>query len=201
MSLSIRPYHPSDLVNYYRICLLTGDSGKDASTKYKDPDLIGHFFAAPYAVLEPDLCFTLCCSDSPCGYIIGTRDSVKFYDRCEQEWFPVLRDRYPLPEAEDMSPDAHIIRLIHKGHRIKEDLTAYPAHLHIDILPRGQGRGMGRQLIDTFLDRLRELNIPAVHLEVGKANQGAVQFYKKVGFHLIKEYERSIAFGMRLYES
>lgn len=200
MSLSIRPYHPSDLVLYYRICLQTGDSGKDATAKYKDPDLIGHFYAAPYAVLEPDVCFTLCEDHLPVGYIIGTRDSVEFARRCEQEWFPPLRQRYPLPDPNDQSPDAHIIRLIHNGYRVKEELIDYPAHLHIDILPQGQGKGFGRRLIDTFVRRLRELRVPALHLEVGKRNPGAIKFYQRTGFHVIKEYEWSIAFGMRLDE-
>ena len=168
MSSLIRPYHPSDISSYYRICLQTGASGKDATHLYKDADLLGQFYAAPYAVLESDICFTLCCLETPCGYIIGTRNSDQFYQRCETDWFPVLRKRYPLPEPDDTSTDAHIIRLIHQGHQANPDLKAYPAHLHIDILPQGQGKGMGRQLISTFLQRLQEIGTPAVHLQVGK---------------------------------
>jgi hypothetical protein len=115
MQPEIRPFHPSDLSSLYRICLQTGDSGKDATQTYKDPDLLGQFYAAPYAVLEPELCFVLTCSGRPCGYIIGTKDSQKFYERCEQDWFPVLRERYLMPADEDTSADAHIIRLIHQG--------------------------------------------------------------------------------------
>lgn len=198
MESKIRPYHPSDLYALYQICLKTGDSGKDATCKYNDPEILGHFYAAPYAVLESDLCFVLTCSGSPCGYILGTRDSAVFYERCERDWFPVLRERYPKPAEDDASADANIIRLIHRGHKVKKELLDYPAHLHIDILPAGQGQGMGRKLTDTFLNRLRELKVPAIHLEVGKANPGAIKFYKRIGFHVIKEYERSIAFGMNL---
>ncbi len=198
MTPKIRPYHLSDLSAMYRICLQTGDSGKDASAKYADPDLLGHFYAAPYAALEPELCFILTCSGAPCGYIIGTENSQNFYQRCEESWFPPLRERYPLPAETDSSADAHIIRLIHRGHVPKPDLLDYPAHLHIDILPRAQGKGMGRRLIETFVDALRAREVPALHLEVGKSNQGAVAFYQRTGFHIIKEYEHSIAFGMRL---
>ncbi len=96
MSFEIRPYHPSDLYSLYKICLLTGNSGKDATDIYKDPELLGHFYAAPYAVLEPDVCFVVTNNGKPCGYMIGTKDSQKFYERCEKEWFPVLRKRYKL---------------------------------------------------------------------------------------------------------
>jgi len=201
METYIRPYHPSDLSALYRICLQTGDSGSDATDLYQDPELIGHFYAGPYAVIEPDLCFVLCCAGEPCGYIIGTRNSEMFYQKCEQEWFPVLRRRYPLPEEQDNSKDAHMIRLLHQGIKPQADLLDYPAHLHIDILPKGQGKGAGRNLINTLINRLKELKIPALHLQVGKSNEGAVKFYERVGFHRIKEYEFAIAFGIYLNEA
>src|SRR5512138_30412 len=106
MTFSIRPYHPSDLVALYRVCLLTGDSGEDASALYRDPELLGHVYVGPYIVLEPDLAFTLVQDGAPCGYVLGARSSPAFYERCEHEWFPVLRERYPLPGPTDLSPDA-----------------------------------------------------------------------------------------------
>ncbi|MFC2085285.1 GNAT family N-acetyltransferase [Bacteroidota bacterium] len=198
MQFNIRSYHPSDLTSLYQICLLTGDSGKDASKLYKDPDLLGQYYAAPYAVLEPDLCFIIIHSGVPCGYILGTRDSALFSDNCEKNWFPVLRERYPIPEPNDTSFDARIIRLIHEGYVSKNDLIKYPAHLHINLLPLAQGHGMGRKLINTFLDKIGTIKVPAVHLEVGKSNTGAIEFYKRVGFHIVKEFEKSIAFGILL---
>ena len=52
--------------------------------------------------------------------------------------------------------------------------------------------------MEVFISKLKELNVPALHLEVGKANPGAIKFYEKIGFHKIHEYEYSIAFGMEL---
>jgi ribosomal protein S18 acetylase RimI-like enzyme len=196
MKFEIRPYHPSDLYSLYKICRLTGNSGKDATDIYEAPELLGHFYAAPYAVLEPDVCFVVTNNGKPCGYMIGTKDSQKFYERCEKEWFPVLRRRYPL--LDDDSMDAKIIKRIHKGHIVKPELKDYPAHLHIDLLPETQGQGIGRKIMEVFVSRLKELNVPALHLEVGKANHGAIKFYEKIGFHKIHEYEYSIAFGMKL---
>jgi len=198
MSLEIRPYHASDLSSLYHICLLTGNSGTDASELFSDPDLLGHFYAAPYAILEPELCFILTCSGFPCGYILGTHNSETFYHRCEKEWFPPLRERYPFPKKDDKSLEQRIIRLIHQGHKPNDELKSYPAHLHIDLLPEAQGKGMGRKLIEVFNHKLVKLRVPAVHLQVGKNNTGAVQFYERVGFQRIKEYEYAIAFGMRL---
>ncbi len=198
MSFKIRPYHPSDLNSYYRICLKTGDSGKDGTHLFQDPDLLANYYAAPYAVLEPDICFTLTDDGVPCGYMIGTRDSELFSERCENEWFPPLRVRYPMPAQSDTSDDAEIIRLIHKGHPAYDDLAEYPAHLHIDLLPTAQGQGLGRKLIETFTKRLHELNVPGVHLGVGKENPGGIKFYERTGFHRIKDVPGAVVFGMHL---
>ncbi len=198
MSLIIRPYKKSDLPILYEICLKTGDSGKDATNLYVNPLLLGHFYAAPYAVYHPELTFILADNDIHVGYIIGTNDSQAFREITEKKWFNPLRQKYPLPKENDNSPDAKIIRLIHKGYIPKPELFSYPAHLHIDILPEGQGQGMGRKLIETFCRKLIEMNVPALHLEVGKRNTNAITFYEKVGFHLIKEYEWSIAYGIKL---
>ena len=198
MTFEIRPYHPSDICALYRVCLLTGDSGKDASTLVADPELFGHIYLAPYVVYEPDLCFTLTHDGAPCGYVIGARNTAAFYARCERDWYPALRARYPLRPVEDKSMDADFIRDIHQGFHEHPDLTAYPAHLHIDLLPEAQGQGMGRRLIETLLDRLRELGVPAIHLGVGAKNPNAIRFYEHVGFHQIKNYTTWIAYGMNL---
>jgi ribosomal protein S18 acetylase RimI-like enzyme len=197
MGFSIRPYHPSDLTMLYRICLETGDSGADATTLYDDPDLLGHVYAAPYAILEPDLCFVLTKDGAPVGYVLGTRDSAVFRTRCELEWFPPLRERYPVPDETDRSRDAAMIRLVHKGHSAAQEFPDYPAHLHIDLLPIAQGSGQGRAMMERFLERLREIGVPGVHLGVGKRNARAIGFYERMGFQKLLEAETWAAYGMR----
>ena len=54
----IRPFQPDDMDMLYRICLLTGNTGEDA-TGTVDDRILGHRYAAPYVAFEPDLCFVL----------------------------------------------------------------------------------------------------------------------------------------------
>ena len=80
-------------------------------------------------------------------------------------------------------------------------LAEYPAHLHIDLLPRLQGRGVGRRLVDTLLDALRRRGVPGVHLGVDAANTRAIGFYEHVGFAPIgPDHDGSDGwlFGLRL---
>jgi ribosomal protein S18 acetylase RimI-like enzyme len=53
--------------------------------------------------------------------------------------------------------------------------------LYIDLLPRLQGRGLGRRLIETLLAALRASGSRGVHLHVGRANQRAAGFYGHMG--------------------
>ncbi len=198
MAFHIRPYMPADLPHLYRVCLLTGDSGADASQLYRDPELLGHFYAAPYAVCEPDLTFVLTDEQGVCGYVLGCRDSFMFAAWMEAHWLPPLRQKYPLPPENDTSRDAAMIRLIHKGYVPSSLSNEYPAHLHIDLLPRAQGQGLGRKLMEVFLNRLRELGIPGVHLGVGRRNVGAVAFYERMGFVRLLEFPWGYEYGLRL---
>lgn len=200
MSFAIRPYHLSDLCALYTVCLKTGDAGQDASHLYKNGELFGHVYVAPYVAFEPELAFVLTHHGAPVGYVLGTRDSVAFAERSEREWYPVLRQRYPLPAADDHSPDAGMIRALHRVPSAHAEMADYPAHLHIDLLPVGQGQGWGRRLIEIFLDRLRQIDVPAVHLGVAIKNERAIGFYERLGFTRIVVYEEWgwIGYGMKL---
>jgi hypothetical protein len=60
--IDIRRFHADDLEALYAISLAAGLAGGDASHLYADPRLMGHIYAAPYALLEPDS--ARCCSTS-----------------------------------------------------------------------------------------------------------------------------------------
>ncbi|MCP4325033.1 MAG: GNAT family N-acetyltransferase [Alteromonadales bacterium] len=198
MPFEIRPYCANDLSAIYKICLQTADGGKDASHLFNIKELIGDYYAAPYAVLEPEVCFVVFFNNEACGYIVGCRSSQNFSEQCETDWFPVLRDKYPL-NSNSISPlNEHLIELIHDGYKPRPEFKEYPAHLHINLLSNTQGHGLGGKLIKTFIDNLKKLKVSGVHLEVSSDNYGAIAFYEKVGFKVICEFEGSIGYGMSL---
>jgi GNAT superfamily N-acetyltransferase len=187
----IRPYRPEDLGDLYRICLLTADNGQDATLLYPDPRLPGDVFAAPYGTFEPSLAFVAVDAAGVGGYILGALDTEDFESRLERDWWPAMRRRYPappagLPEPEwspDWSREQQLANLIHHRPPAQATLTArYPSHLHIDLLPRLQGRGLGRRLIETLTGALRAHGSRGVHLHVGRGNERAAAFYARVGF-------------------
>jgi GNAT superfamily N-acetyltransferase len=179
----IRPYRPADLDDLYRVCAQTADNGRDATALLSDPMLPGHVFAAPYALFESPFAWVAEDAAGVAGYVVGALDTRAFEERLERDWWPGLRARYPAPQAAGALsvPERIALQTIHQSFRADPLLSRYPSHLHIDLLPRMQGRGFGRRLIETLFAALRASGSRGVHLRVGRANLRAAGFYQHVG--------------------
>ena len=198
-ALTIRPYEPRDEDACYRICLETGDFGADGTHLFEDPKLLGHIYVGPYLKFAPDLAFVLEDSEGVCGYTLGVLDSEPFYNRVETEWFPPLRELYPDPQGppENWSLDEGLCNTIHHP-PTPMLIDEYDAHLHIDIIKRGQGKKMGKKMMDTLLDALRAQGATGVHFGVSKRNLNAQGFYKAYGFTELDTDQNCIYMGMKL---
>jgi ribosomal protein S18 acetylase RimI-like enzyme len=198
--IRIRVAARDDQPTMYEICRLTGDAGADATGLHDDPDLLGAVYVGPYLALEPELAFVGVDDTGVAGYVLGAADTATFEADCEQRWWPALRDRYPEPPASGpRTADEKLHQLIHHPRRISPTLLdRYPAHLHIDLHPRAQGRGLGRRLMEILLDALRDRGAPGVHLGVAAANHRAIGFYTHLGFDRIGPGAGGILFARRL---
>lgn len=208
MAFSIRPYEARDLKAAYGICLKTGDSGEDASELYDDPDILGHLYAGPYVTLEPELAFTLTSQEEGeeevVGYILGAFDTERFSKRYRLEWLPPLQAELPDPTGnpENWTLSERLYHRIHHPDLSKPvDLSTYPSHLHIDLLPRAQGQGWGRKLMETLLGELRRRGAAGVHLGLGASNRKAFEFYKRVGFEVLVEVPKEVYMGQALHRT
>ena len=131
---------------------------------------MGDVWAGPYLALRPQLAFVSETSAGVEGYIVGTEDTAAFAIECDAQWWPALRARYPdPPDDRELTPDQVLHQQIHHPPGPPPDvLVDYPAHLHVNLLPRLQGRGVGRRLLETLFDAL--VDVPGVHLGVAPRN-------------------------------
>jgi ribosomal protein S18 acetylase RimI-like enzyme len=187
----------------YDVCVRTADAGGDGRHLYEDHELPGHMWTGAYLALEPDLAFVLEDDDGVAGYIIGALDTRDFERRCEATWWPALRKRYPDPADVpriERTRDEHLRRAFHRPVLTPtEPIVGYPSHLHIDILPRGQGRGIGLEMMNVLMEALRAKGSPGVHLGVSHANERAVRFYQRLSFSTLADYgEFGLLLGLRL---
>ena len=187
-----------DLPGIYRVCLLTGDSGQDATALHRNPDLLGHVYAGPYVVGERPFALVVADEEGIAGYCLAALDTKAFAAWAEAEWWPGLRAQFPLPPPGEATPDAALTRLLHEPPLAPADVVAaYPSHLHIDLLERARGTGLGRVLIERQLERLREHGSTGVHLDVAPDNANAIAFYRHLGFVDLRADDGHLM-GMRL---
>jgi ribosomal protein S18 acetylase RimI-like enzyme len=205
--LRIRPFDPdaaSDRAAVLDICVKTGDAGGDATALHPDPRALTDRYATPYLELEPGWAWvaTLAAGggdgsgrdedrddgggaehlDPVVGYVLGAPDTTAFAARFAG-W------------PSSLTPEE---RTAHAAAMLLPERHDYPAHLHIDLLPRAQGRGAGRALVQTLVDQLAERNVPGLHLVVDPRNQGALAFYTRVGFTELRRTPDAVVFGRRL---
>jgi len=195
----IRPYTPADYDTVSRICTLTAERGGDATGLYVSDELMPDIFVRPYVSLEPELAFVVEDEEGVAGYIVGVADTRRFVERFRREWLPRIEAAYEHTEPVVTKDD--LIR--HLGfwpeRMLIPELDEYPAHLHIDLLPRLQGKGFGRELIGTLTAALRERRVPGLHLTMDAANTNARAFYDRLGFtELPSSTPDAPALGMRL---
>jgi ribosomal protein S18 acetylase RimI-like enzyme len=197
----IRQCKPKDVDAVYEVCLKTGDAGQDATCLFKDPKALGHLFVGPYMALEPEFAFVLEDQDGVCGYTLGALDTLAFQQRYLTEWLPPLQKCYPDPAGHpsEWNQDEKIYHQIHHPDLSFSDIfKPYPSHLHIDLLPRAQGQGQGKHMIERLLHALVEAGSRGVHLGLYARNKRAFNFYSKLGFHILESSHDLIHMGKPL---
>lgn len=187
-----------DLPGVYRVCLLTGAGGADASALHGDPDLLGHLWAGPYLAFPDAVTRVLRDEQGVAGYSLAVADTRAFEQWVEQVWLPPLRASHPLGSGSTPA-DAAIIEQLHHPSRADTGLLAgHPAHLHVDLLPRLQGQGWGRRVVEAVLEALADAGAPGVHLGVDEANTSAHRFYERLGFTALEGPPGARFYGMPL---
>jgi len=202
-SPQIRPYQPADLEALYEVCVKTADAGSDATGLFTDDKLWGDVFAVPYAQRHPDLAWVVETADQRVvGYLLATDDTNGFEQWFRDVWWPSRAAHYPLSgEEQPTRQDRIIAYAAGRAPGNEPNVLAYPAHLHIDLLPETQGHGVGRRLMQTLFDELNRRGVPALHLGMDPANTGAAVFYQRLGFTPLPAAEGAMTLGIRLEAS
>ena len=184
--IKLRQFQSGDLNALYAISLATGHEGGDASHLYEDARLMGHIYSAPYALLEPGLVLVVVDGDEVAGFAAGATDTLLWEDVLERNWWPALRRLYPDPEQASFASwtaDQRRASAIHHPERAPRDVVdAYPAHLHLNLLPGMQGKGVGPMLLNAWLDLASRRGAASVHVGVNRANPRAIRFWSRNGF-------------------
>jgi ribosomal protein S18 acetylase RimI-like enzyme len=183
----VRPYEPADRAQVRRICFETGYMGDSVDWLWRDRESWADMFSGYYTDCEPESALVAEVNGEVVGYLLGCLDSSKAWDPGVVALRHVLRRGIALRpgtarvvwrSAGDILVDAALRRL--PSGRVVD--PRWPAHLHIDFLPAGRGRGLGSVLVRRWLDTLRDRGCAGCHLGTMAENTSAVAFFEAMGF-------------------
>jgi ribosomal protein S18 acetylase RimI-like enzyme len=200
--MEIRTATLADEERLYEICILTGDSGKDATSIFQQPNLLGDIWVGPYLHLSPEYCFVVDDNAQAVGYCIATLDSTSFETVAAAVWWPVKQAAYTRPDIAlqgSWSRDERLTHIIHNPLTSPtEFLEEFPSHAHINLIAEMQGKGWGKKLMQSMENSLRAAGSPGVHLILSSKNLNALAFYQAVGYQVIFEREGEIGVAKKL---
>lgn len=191
--IEIRPCQSRDRDAVVTICHRTGYFGEDAAPYFKDADLFGLLFTAYYLDHEPEHCFVADDNGAAVGYIIGSVDTEAQREAFSRLIVPRIVKRAFTRTLFRHPGDVWFLLGLtdhadYEKELFTEDLvTNYPAHLHMNVLPDYQRRGLGGRLMARFVEAMRTAGAPGVHLVTSTENKKALPFYHKEGFVVFKE--------------
>jgi ribosomal protein S18 acetylase RimI-like enzyme len=195
----VRKFEEKDRSDLYHVCLATGDSGANAVHLYNHKDMIGEIYVGPYLTFQPDLSFTLI-QDGVAGYALAALDTTSFENTLSQKWWPLILEKYNGLSPENFNErEKNLFSYIKNPPlRPKKFVDQYPSHLHIDLLEKAQGHGIGKAMMLIVLETLREQGSKGVHLGMGAQNSRAFTFYTKLGFKLLDKNDDEWTMGLNL---
>jgi ribosomal protein S18 acetylase RimI-like enzyme len=187
--ISVRLFRPFDREEVLRIGADTAFFGAPIEKYMEDRQIFSDGFYSYYTDVEPGFCWVADAGGQVVGFLTGCPDSSAKAGRYISHILPgmlksLVRGKYHFgPLTRD-----YFRRLAGAGFRGEAPQVSfkdYPAHLHINVEADFRGHGLGRGLMSAYLDQLRSLCVPGVHLMTTSLNEVACKLYESVGFRLI----------------
>lgn len=189
-NLTVRPFQSADRAALFKIGADTAFFGAPIEAYMEDRNLFLDSFYAYYTDYEPEHAWVACADEAVVGFLTGCSDTRRQQRISSRKVIPRVAWR-ALTGHYRIGPKARrYIGAAFTAARRREfphvDVDAYPAHLHINLDEHWRGYGLGRRLMESYLDQLRGLNIPGVHLGTTSLNVAACLLYERLGFRLVE---------------
>ena len=206
----MRPFRPADREAVFRIAADTAFYGAPVEAMLEDRRLFCDAFYAYYTDFEPERGWVAEVRDEgrarAVGFLMGSTDPAR-RRRAVRELIAGAARR-ALGGGYRLGPKTWCYALALLGQALRRELPAadpqlYPAHLHINLEAAWRGQGLGRGLMCAYLDQLRALGLPGVHLHTTSLNKAACRLYEKVGFQLLDARPTALpaALGLGRFEN
>lgn len=171
---TIRKMRPDDLKAVENVCRMT------AGPVFQNDPVLGYRLARMFSTYYARECY------DTSFVLVDDSDTVVGYVLCEPDHkrFRKIFRKVDVPEIKKLDKKSGKQAWLFP---IPYDFFGrkYPAHLHIDILDEYQSKGYGAKLMDALFTELKSRNVKGVMLQADIHNEGAIRFYKRLGFKML----------------
>ena len=185
----IRAYRAADRSSVRDVCYRTGYLGEPIDWQWFDVESFADMFSGYYTDREPESALVVEINGVVCGYLLGCVDT-------ERAWSAgTVAARHILRRGIAFRPGTAGVIWRTIGDTIGDVLhrrfdprelefsdPRWPAHMHVDLLERARGAGVGHRLVRSWLDTLRDLGVPGCHVQTFAENARAMRFFESEGF-------------------
>ena len=195
-AIIIRLYEPGDRQEVLRISADTAVFGEPVEAILDDRRIFWDAFTAYYTDFESEYLWVACKDDRVVGYLTGCVDTISQRRRIIGRTILPLVDRIIRGKYRLGTRTFTYAKYMAIGALRREnphvDLEQYPAHLHINVEAAARGHRLGRRLMSTYLDQLRELGVPGVFLDTTDINKAACRLYESLGFKVLDNRQTTV---------
>ena len=184
--VAIVPYekHYREVVR--RCVFETGYGGANVAPFFTDRELFADLLTLYYTDYEPGHALIGVVDGEPAGYLLGCADTERYNAVMKKNVYPLivrrlLRGEYQI-DGLTLQYLVRGIRLLLHGAEVTPPAGQYPAHLHIDLFEPYRRFGLGTRLMRVWMDALRAMGSPGLHLGTSSVHTQSQPFYEKLGF-------------------
>lgn len=190
-SYMIEPARRTDGPAIRRICIATCWMGEYRPEVMLDEEIWATYWTRWFIERERHLSWVVRrrSDGQVVGYLTGTADERRFH-RYVPWLVPgfvlrLLRRRLDGRPVDRVALRATVRSMIRGETDVPARLmAAYPATWHVDLLPEARGRGLGSELLERFLAKLRERGVHGLHAQPMSINPAIIALLKRAGFQL-----------------
>ncbi|MCP2256591.1 Protein N-acetyltransferase, RimJ/RimL family [Streptoalloteichus tenebrarius] len=184
--IEVRPYAPADRAAVRELFERAGE-GTPSGSIWGHPESEAAVYLMPYVEHAPETLLVALLDGEMVGYLAGCVDSSRFPSESARMTHAIRTYRLflrPGPLAFFARAALDTVRCALRREPVPGDFTdpRWPAHLHINLVPRARGVGAGAALMRRWLDHLRAVESPGCHLQTLVENTRAVRFFARMGF-------------------
>ena len=187
--IAIRPYTAADRAAVREVCYRTGYLGKPIDWQWFDVESFADMFSGYYTDREPESALVAEIDGVVRGYLLGCLDTERASSAGAAAARHIVRRGIAFRRGTagvvwrtigDTFVDVTKRRFDPRELEFAD--PRWPAHLHIDLLSSARGRGVGRRLVQRWLETLCDRGVPGCHLQTFAENTDALAFFESMGF-------------------